>query len=228
MIIALDGPAGSGKTTTAREVASRMGFTYLDTGAMYRAVTLAALEAGVPITEEGLAGLLDRLHVDVRYGDAGMQVWIDGEEVSDRIRGAEVGRLVSPVAALGVVREQMVALQRRIAREEEGRGRGVVVDGRDIGTVVFPDAALKVFMSASPRVRAERRHHELAGKGDDRSVDQILQEIEHRDAIDSSRAIAPLRPAEDAIRLDTSGLSLDEQVSFVVNKASERLGLRDV
>ncbi|MEZ4698822.1 MAG: (d)CMP kinase [Rhodothermales bacterium] len=227
-IIALDGPAGSGKTSTARAVAERLGFVYLDTGAMYRAVTLAALDAGAPITDDGLAGVLDATRLEIGYGEGRMAIRLNGEDVSDRIRSGEVGRHVSPVSALASVRHRMVDMQRAFARAQLVAGRGIVVDGRDIGTVVFPDAELKVFMSAQPRVRAARRHQELAQKGDERSLDDVLAEIERRDAMDSARAIAPLRPAEDAILLDTSGLTMDQQVSFVVNKLSERQQQSDV
>ncbi len=227
-IIALDGPAGSGKTSTARAVAERLGYVYLDTGAMYRAVTLAALEAGCALTDEAVGGLLALLRLDLGHRDGQMTVRIDGEDATDRIRGREVGRHVSQVSALRSVRDRMVEAQRAMARAQLAEGRGVVVDGRDIGTVVFPEATLKIFMSANPRVRAERRQRELAEKGDHRDIDQILAEIESRDALDSGRELAPLRQADDAVTLDTSGLTMDAQVSFVVNKLSERLGERFV
>jgi len=227
-IIALDGPAGSGKTSTARAVAERLGFVYLDTGAMYRAVTLAALEAGSALTDEAVGRLLATLRLDLGYRDGHMTVRIDGDDATERLRGQEVGRHVSQVSALRSVRVRMVEAQREIARSQLAAGRGVVVDGRDIGTVVFPEATLKIFMSANARVRAKRRQRELAEKGDRRSVGQVLAEIESRDALDSGRDLAPLRRADDAITLDTSELTMDEQVSFVVNKLSERLGERFV
>jgi cytidylate kinase len=222
IIIAIDGPAGSGKTSTARAVAQRLGFVYLDTGAMYRAATLAALDAGVALSEAGLGEALDRSPIEVAFVGDRLVVRLGGRDVTDRLRSVEVGRHVSQVSALATVRRRLVEAQRRFAWAQLEAGRGVVVDGRDIGTIVFPEAALKFYMSASPRVRAERRHRELLDLGDSRTVEQILEEIEARDAIDSTRAVDPLRRASDAVAIDTSGLTLDEQVSLVVNKLKER------
>lgn len=214
LIVALDGPAGSGKSTTARAVAARLGYVYLDTGAMYRALALSYLRRGDrPAPVSG---------VDVRYEGTEMRVLLEGEDVSALIRSPEVGAAASRISADASVREKMVALQRRIARGQLEQGRGVVLDGRDIGTVVFPDADVKIFMVADPRIRARRRHAELTEGGAAILEDQVLSEILDRDRRDSERAVAPLRKAPDAFELDTTAFTIDEQVDFTIGKIRER------
>lgn len=222
MIVAIDGPAGSGKSTTARAVASRLGFLYLDTGAMYRAVALAYLERGAPLEEMDAEVVLAGLRIDLRHSECGQRVFLNDRDVSDRIRRAEVGEAASRVATWPAVREKMVDEQRRIARAYEHAGGGVVVDGRDIGTVVFPDAEVKVFMSAAPEVRAVRRLEEMQGRGETSSLEVVLAEIRRRDAQDTGRAVGPLRRADDAVEIDTSACSFDEQVATVVRLVEER------
>lgn len=221
MIIAIDGPAGSGKSTTARLVAQRLDYLYLDTGAMYRAVGLGVLQRG-GVEKFDPESIMDAIDVDVLYADGRMQVLLNGEDVSAAIRSAEVGAAASHVSTHVSVREMMVARQRRIAREAVEQGRGVVMDGRDIGTDVFPDADLKIFMDAEPGVRARRRYEELRAAGSEVEYQDILQEINKRDQSDMSRAASPLRKAEDAIVIDTSNMSIDDQVAYVLGKVRER------
>lgn len=218
MIVTIDGPAGSGKSTTARRVAARLDYVYLDTGAMYRAVALAFLRAGAPATPEGAAQVLPSLDVDVSYGEDAMQVFLRGEDVTDQIRTAEVSGLVSDISTLPSVREHMVEEQRRIGREQAATHGGVVLDGRDTGTVVFPDADLKIFMVADVEERARRRQQEYETAGENVSFEEVRAEIEQRDRQDRNRDIAPLRRAEDALLLDTTDRTIAEQVAFVVDR----------
>ena len=228
MIVALDGPAGSGKTSTAKAVAKALDFTYLDTGAMYRAITLAALRREDDITEVLVGEVLDQVVLDIKYTQAEMRVFLNEEEVTSLIRSEAVNNNVSLVSSFGAVREKMVDQQRAIANRVVARGGGVVIDGRDIGTVVFPTAEVKVFMSASPEVRGNRRYEELRAQGLEANLDEIVENIKFRDKFDSSRAIAPLKKAEDALELDTSVLSFQEQVSRVVDIVKERQVKSDV
>lgn len=223
MIVAIDGPAGSGKSTTARRVAAALGWLYLDTGAMYRATALAFLDADVAFTSDAAERVLPGLQLDLhRDAEGALRVFLHAEDVTERIRTPEASEAASRVSALPSVRARLVDEQRRIARERIAEGGGVVMEGRDIGTVVFPDAEVKVFMVANPMARAERRHRELADRGEDVSLDAVADEIAARDARDSQRAVAPLRPAEDAVTLDTTRLSIDEQVERVLALVRER------
>lgn len=221
MIIAIDGPAGSGKSSTARGVAQRLGYLYLDTGAMYRTVALAFLREEAPPTAEEAARLLPNVTVDIVYQGGEMQVLLNGEPVSSAIREPHVGQMASRVGTLAAVREKMVAEQQRIGRAFRD-DPGVVIDGRDIGTVVFPDADLKIFMVADASVRARRRQVELAEQGKDVPFEDVLAEIQQRDKQDTERAHSPLKRADDAIDLDTTDCSLDDQIQFVLNRAGER------
>ena len=221
MIVALDGPAGSGKSTTARRVADRLGWLYLDTGAMYRAVGVAFRDRGLPFTDAAARTLLPALDVRLRPAPDRTRVALDGVDVTDRIRTPQAAEDASRASALGPVREAMVALQRRVARESTVGG--VVAEGRDVGTVVFPDADVKFFLVADLDARARRRLSDFdaaasgAGSdGADAAFERVRAEIEARDQRDASRALAPLRPAPDARRLDTTALSVDEQVEEVL------------
>ena len=218
MIVTIDGPAGSGKSTTARRVAPRLDYVYLDTGAMYRAVALGFLWADAAATPEEALDVLPTLDVDVEYRNGTMQVFLGEETVTDAIRTAEVDEVVSDVATLRPVREYMVEEQRRIGHEQADVHGGVVVDGRDTGTVVFPNADVKIFMVADIDERAQRRLQEYKAAGEEVSFEEVRAEIERRDRQDRNRDLAPLRRAEDAERFDTTDCSIAEQVDFVVDR----------
>ncbi|PQJ33449.1 cytidylate kinase [Salinibacter sp. 10B] len=219
MIITIDGPAGSGKSTTAQGVAERLQFVYLDTGAMYRAVALGFLQADADVTVEAAQHVLPSIEVDVRYqADGRMQVVLNEEDVSEKIRTPEVGAVVSQISTLRPVRDRLVREQRRIGFEQEERHGGVILDGRDTGTVVFPEADLKVFMMADVDERARRRYQEYTEEGKDISLEAVRQEIRDRDQRDRNREIAPLRRADDAVSLDTTEKTIDEQIAFVVDR----------
>lgn len=214
LVIAIDGPAASGKSTTARLVAERLGYTYIDTGAMYRAVTLAVIRNGVdPTNEIEVSTLATTLQINfLRHPDTGgLHTLLNSEDVSQQIRTPEVTRIVSLVSSYAGVREPVVALQKRMG--EQG---GVVMDGRDIGTVVFPNADLKIFMVADLDARAARRHVELQHQGSEIGLNNLANELAERDRHDSNRTNSPLRKADDAIEIDTSGLTIEEQVERVL------------
>jgi cytidylate kinase len=224
VIVALDGPAGSGKSTTARRVADRLGWLYLDTGAMYRAVGLAFREKNLPFTDASAAALVPGLTIGLVPAPDGVHVSLGGEDVTARIRTPEAAEAASRASALGPVRDAMVAQQRAVARAHEATGGGVVVEGRDIGTVVFPDAAVKFFLVADLDARARRRLDDLAVAGARTgapvpSFEAVRAEMDARDARDLTRDLAPLRAAPDAVTLDTTALSVDEQVEAVVRAA---------
>jgi len=220
-VVAIDGPSGAGKSTVAREVARRMGLLYLDTGALYRAVGYKAGREGVdPDDPDAMADLCRRIGVSVFQGPLGeTRVRVDGEDVTGAIRTQAVAALASAVSAQPCVRERLLGLQR-----EAGARGGVVLDGRDIGTVVFPDADLKVFMDASPEVRAARRRDELAAKGAEADYDRILAEVRERDAADRNRAVAPLAEAPDAVRVDTTGMTLEAVIEHVCDLVRQAAG----
>jgi cytidylate kinase len=217
LVIAIDGPAASGKSTTARLVADRLGYVHLDTGAMYRAVTLKILRAGInPEDRTAIAELLASTHIELRRSGANLDVYVDGECVTEEIRDPAVTRAVSAVSRHREVRAAMVREQRLM-----GAGGGIVADGRDIGTVVFPDADLKFFVIANLETRALRREKELAARGVQATREHLAREIRERDELDSAREESPLRRAPDAIEIDTSALTIDDQVDVVVRKVRE-------
>lgn len=218
--IAIDGPAGAGKSSVARAVARELNATYLDTGAMYRAVGLYMLKSGVPLEMPALiAAHADDAHVDVRYENGVQHIDLNGEDVSSAIRENAVSAAASAVSAVPRVRELMVARQREIAAKTD-----VVMDGRDIGTRVLPTAPLKIFLTAQPEVRARRRYLELEKRGEKVDFDTLLAEIEQRDYNDSHRAVSPMAPAADAIMLDSSDMTEAEVTERVVSLARERMG----
>jgi len=217
-VVAVDGPSGSGKSTTARGVARRLGLRYLDTGAMYRAMTWWMLQHDVPVDDpEAVAAHCDKPEIVAGTDPVAPTIHVDGKDVAVEIRTPEVTEAVSPVSAVPQVRHRLVDLQRRVVEQST---TGVVVEGRDIGTVVWPDAPLKVFLTADPQVRAARRNAELTGA--DVTVTQTQESLARRDRIDSGRTAAPLLQADDAVLLDTSGLSLDEAVQAIVDLAGDR------
>ena len=217
IIVAIDGPAASGKSTTARILAGKLGYIYIDTGAMYRSVTLKVIREGLldllRKDESGIAELLRTITI----GFQGQRVLLDGEDVSEAIRENQVSREVSFISSLKPVRDKLRELQ-----QEMGRKRGIVMDGRDIGTVIFPDAELKIFLVADPRERAKRRHAELSLKANGAavpSIEELEAEIVKRDRDDEQRTHAPLKQHPDAVMVDTSKLTIDEQVNFVYDLA---------
>ena len=212
IIVAIDGYSGTGKSSTARQVAEQLGYTYIDSGAMYRAVTLFLLQEDVDL--ENLEKVTEALSsCDVAFGTEG--IILNGTYVEDQIRTMEVSQLVSQVSAISEVRAKLVADQRKMSEE-----KAVVMDGRDIGTVVFPEAELKIFMTADVEVRVSRRKKQLMEKGIDESDEVIRDNLVKRDAIDTSRADSPLKRAEDAIEIDTSYLTLRKQIDQIVEKAN--------
>ena len=215
LVIAIDGPAASGKSTTAKLVAGRLGYLYVDTGAMYRAMTLKVLENGIdPKDELAVGALADTTIIRLEHSNHSLRVYLDGRDVTDAIRKPEVTRNVSAVSAMKRVREAMVREQRRM-----GERGGIVLEGRDIGTVVFPNADLKIFMVANVDERAKRRNAELQEKGLSVSLEQLKEEIIERDQKDSLREISPLRKAADAVVIVTSAVTIDEQVDRIVQEA---------
>lgn len=218
IIVAIDGFSSCGKSTFAKAIAARLGYIFIDTGAMYRAVTLYALEHGAIrsgiVDEERIVGLLDDISIAFRFNPerGASDIYVNGELVEGRIRTIEVSNCVSRVSAIPEVRTKLVAMQ-----QEMGRRKGIVMDGRDIGTVVFPDAELKLFMTADPEVRARRRYDELRAKGDSVSLDEIESNVRSRDEADMSRAISPLKQAADAVVLDNSRMSVEEQMEWFMD-----------
>ena len=220
--IAIDGPGGAGKSTLARALARELGYLYVDTGAIYRTVALRAREAGAdPSDPEQVAPLLEDLDLRMDYGGDGVQrMYLSGRDVTETIRENEVSALASQVAALPAVREFLLEFQRKQAREHD-----VVMDGRDIGTVVLPQAGVKIFLTAAPEARARRRTAELLQRGQDADFDEILREIRQRDEQDENRPVAPLRQAEDAALLDTTNLDLKGSLEALLTLVRERLSL---
>ena len=219
--IAVDGYSSCGKSTTAKRVAKKLGYSYIDTGAMYRSVTLYFIEHHITFTnDKEVEKALENIHIEFRRSpnDGRNETFLNGLNVEDEIRKLYIANHVSEVSAIAAVRHAMVAQQRRM-----GRKKGVVMDGRDIGTVVFPDAELKIFMTAEPIIRANRRQIELAERGDLVDLEEIIENIKKRDLIDTTRKESPLRKADDAVEVDTSFMTLDEQVEVVCLLADEAL-----
>ena len=214
MKIAIDGPSGAGKSTISKKVSELMGFVYIDTGAMYRAVGLKALYIGIDTKDEdALSSLLKDLVLDIKHEQGSQHIYLDGEDVSSLIRTPEVSMAASDVSAIPSVREAMVYLQRNLAKNHN-----VVMDGREIGTCVLPDAEVKIFLTASIEARAERRFKELKEKGMDISFDDVKSDMERRDYNDSTHAASPLKIAEGAAVIDTSGMTLEESVKAVIDE----------
>lgn len=225
IIIAIDGHSSCGKSTFAKAIAARLGYIFIDTGAMYRAVTLYALENGAIemgiLDEQRIVAMLPEIDVNFRFNPqrGASDIYVNGDLVEGKIRTIEVSNYVSQVSSVGAVREKLVALQQQM-----GLKRGVVMDGRDIGTVVFPDAELKIYMTADAMVRAERRYKELTAKGDKVTLEEIYENVVSRDKADMSRAISPLRKADDAIVLDNSHMSVEEQMEWFLAKYNAIVG----
>ncbi len=228
IVIAIDGHSSCGKSTVAKQLAQQLGYIYLDSGAMYRAVTLFALRnklaANGTVDEQDLISRLAEIKIEFRVNPTNKQneTYLNGENVEEEIRQLPVANHVSPVATIREVRAEMVKQQQLMGLE-----KGIVMDGRDIGTVVFPDAELKIFMTASPEVRAQRRYDELTAKGQQVSFEEILNNVEERDRIDSSREVSPLKQADDALILDNSHLTREEQLQWAITKAQERIAINN-
>ena len=215
--IAIDGPAGAGKSTIAKMTAKRMNFIYVDTGALYRAVGLYILEQGISIYDtENVIRALPEIDVDIEYRDGEQNVLLSGENVTSRIRTQEVGEAASVTSAYPEVREKLLELQRTLAEKYD-----VIMDGRDIGTVVLPDADLKIYLTADSRIRARRRFDELKAKGQDADFAEILKEVEERDWRDMHRDTAPLRKADDAVEVDSSYMTVQEVEDCIVKMIQE-------
>ena len=221
-VVAIDGPAGSGKSTLARGLARALGFVFLDTGAMYRALALAAQRAGIdPDDAERLAQLAQQVDIRLEADGEAQRVLLDGEDVSEAIRTPEISDLASRIAVHAGVRRAMVALQRALA----SAAHGVVAEGRDTTTVVFPDAAVKLYLDASPQERARRRQRQLQQQGIDAPYEQVLQAILERDARDAARADSPLRIADDALVIQNDGWSKEQTLEYALQLCRERLGM---
>lgn len=217
MNIAIDGPAGAGKSTIAKLAAEKLGYIYVDTGAMYRAIALFLIKGGISADNENeVASACQNIEVEIRYEDNVQQVYLNGENVSVEIRQEKVGNMASKAAAIKAVRSKLLQLQRDIAASNN-----VIMDGRDIGTFVLPDAELKIYLTASVGTRAKRRYDQLIFKGESPDIKKIENDIEQRDYQDMNRDIAPLKQADDALYLDTSDMSIDEVVEFICKRADE-------
>ena len=219
MNIAIDGPAGAGKSTIAKKVAKEMGFIYVDTGAMYRAMALYILQHGIDEkNEQAIAAVCDDIDVALRYESGEQRVLLCGEDVSKEIRREEVGNMASVTSVYGCVRKKLVSLQQQLAAKED-----VIMDGRDIGTCVLPQAPLKIYLTASVETRAKRRYKELCEKNVTCDLAEIMKDIENRDYRDMHREISPLKQAEDAVLVDSSDMTIDEVVTTIITLAKERM-----
>ncbi|MBQ1967377.1 MAG: (d)CMP kinase [Clostridia bacterium] len=218
--VAIDGPAGAGKSTISRKAAAELGYIYIDTGALYRTVGLNALRKGADLQSDEaiIATITDDLKVELKFIDGEQRMFLSGEDVSDKIRTPEASMAASRVSAVPKVREYLFDLQKKLARENN-----CVMDGRDIGTVVLPDADVKIFLTASPEARAERRFKELTEKGMDVKYEDVLADMIKRDYDDSHRAIAPLKQADDAILCDTSDIGLEESIALVIKTIKDNI-----
>ncbi len=217
--VAIDGPAGAGKSTIAKAVAKKLGFIYVDTGALYRTIALNAVRNGVADDRDGIVKMLDNTDVKLGFSDDGTQcVYLNGEDVSSLIRTPEISMGASKVSAIPEVRAFLLDLQRDIAKEND-----VIMDGRDIATVVLPNANVKIFLFASPECRAQRRYKELIEKGENVTFDEVLSDVNQRDYQDSHREIAPLKPTDESVMADTSALTLEESTELIINIIKENM-----
>ncbi len=218
--VAIDGPGGSGKSSVAKAVSAKLGIVYVDTGALYRSIGYyVRTKDKDPKNAEEVTALLPKIDLDVKYENGVQKVYLNGEDLGDRIRQPEISMYASAVSAIPEVRAFLLETQKSIARKSS-----VIMDGRDIGTVILPDADIKIFMTASKEARAMRRFKELKEKGIKANYDDVLREMEERDENDSTRAIAPAVPAEDAVIFDNSGYTLEESTEYVINLIKEKLG----
>lgn len=215
--VAIDGPAGAGKSTIARAAAKELGYIYVDTGALYRTVALAAVRRDVIDDAEGVAAMLPQISVELKFENGEQQVYLDGENVSSLIRTPQISMGASKVSAIPKVREYLLSLQQSIAKENN-----VIMDGRDIATVVLPNADVKIFLFATPECRAQRRYKELIEKGENVTYEDVLKDVNERDYQDSHRKIAPLKPSEDSVMADTSDLDLQDSTKMIIGIIKEK------
>lgn len=216
--VAIDGPAGAGKSTIAKAAAKRLGYIYVDTGALYRAIAYNAVKNGIIDSTDSIISMLDNTDVELKYTNGVQAVYLNGEDVSDYIRTPEISMGASKVSAISEVRAFLLELQRDIAKKNN-----VIMDGRDIATVVLPDADVKIFLFASPECRAQRRYKELVEKGQDVKYEDVLADVNQRDYQDSHREIAPLKPCEESLMADTSDKTLDESIEYIINIIEEHI-----
>ncbi len=215
--VAIDGPAGAGKSTIARAAAKKLGYIYVDTGALYRTVALAAVRREVLDDADGVAAMLPQISVELKFENGEQQVYLDGENVSSLIRTPQISMGASKVSAIPKVREYLLSLQQLIAKENN-----VIMDGRDIATVVLPNADVKIFLFATPECRAQRRYKELIEKGENVTYEDVLKDVNDRDYQDSHREIAPLKPSEDSVMADTSDLDLQQSTEMIIGIIKEK------
>lgn len=215
--VAIDGPAGAGKSTIARAAAKKLGYIYVDTGALYRTVALAAVRREVLDDADGVAAMLPQISVELKFENGEQQVYLDGENVSSLIRTPQISMGASKVSAIPKVREYLLSLQQSIAKENN-----VIMDGRDIATVVLPNADVKIFLFATPECRAQRRYKELIEKGENVIYEDVLKDVNDRDYQDSHREIAPLKPSEDSVMADTSDLDLQQSTEMIIGIIKEK------
>lgn len=217
--IAIDGPSGAGKSTISKAVAKKLGYLYVDTGAIYRTVGVFVRKKGVdPCDAEGVSALLPQIQIEMRHTDGAQRMYLNGEDVTETIREHEISRYASDVSAIPAVRAFLLEMQRKFAQTNH-----VIMDGRDIGTVVLPNATVKIFLSATAEDRARRRFLELQAKGNDISYEQVLADMKRRDENDSARAIAPLKAADDAVLLDTTGFELEQSIAAISELIEKRV-----
>ena len=221
--VAIDGPGGAGKSTISKEIAKRLGIIYVDTGALYRTVGYYARENGLSVEDskvsEKMTPLLDGINIEIAYVDGAQHVILNGEDLGDKIRQPDISMYASACSSVGTVRAFLLEAQKKLARENS-----VIMDGRDIGTVILPNAEVKIFLTASNEARATRRYKELTEKGKDVKYEDVLRELVERDNADSSRAVAPLKPADDAHLFDNSGYTFEESVEYIIKHIEEKIG----
>lgn len=225
--IAIDGPGGAGKSTISKEIARRLGIIYVDTGALYRTVGYYAREHGLSVDDtkvsELITPMLENINIEIAYVDGTQHVILNGEDLGDKIRQPDISMYASACSSVGTVRAFLLETQKKLARENS-----VIMDGRDIGTVILPNADVKIFLTASNEARALRRYEELKLKGVDVKYEDVLRELNERDAADSSRAVAPLKPADDAHLLDNSGFEFEDSVAYILNYIKEKTGVSEI
>ena len=225
--VAIDGPGGAGKSTISKEIAKRLGIIYVDTGALYRTVGYYAREHGLSVDEakvsDKITPMLDGINIEIRYVDGAQHVILNGEDLGDKIRQPDISMYASACSSVGNVRAFLLETQKKLARENS-----VIMDGRDIGTVILPDADVKIFLTASEQARANRRYKELVAKGSDVKYEEVLSELVERDRADSSRDVAPLKPADDAHLFDNSDYDFEQSVEYIIKVITEKTGVTEI